>query len=184
MAADYTNGAYFGELDYYALYPDAHYFCIGEQTPEFLDELKPHYPCDDNIGLDEVIYGGITFYYPNRAYPSNSVSFEGRWYPLQPHENFDQKLLKSAGGNLSVYDSGFTDRILTVHLGVMVSEYKRWRLYILLSNICHGALWPLQIEDETGKVYTARCITPIDWDSKVWLKWNITLKFYVESVTC
>lgn len=182
--ADYTDGAYFGDVDYYSEYPDAHYFCIGEQAPTFLEELKPHYPCDISIGLEHIIPGGIMLYYPTKASATDSVALEGRWLPLKPSDKFRQKVMQSAGGEFSIYDSGFTDRIYEMYLGDLVPEATRERLYILLRNICRGMLRPLQVQDETGILYTMRFMDNVDWAFVHWLKWNITLHFYVEDVTC
>ena len=178
--ADYDNGAYFGELDYTTLPIGGVYlFEPGALTP--LTELAPFFPEDTSVGLDESYGEGIIFYYPTKAGTTDTVTFRSQWLPLEPQDTLDQTIQKSGGGKLSVYDSGHSGRVLIIHLDLIPLE-KRQRLYIFLRNIVIGAKKKFEYEDETGVVYTVRCLDKtLKYPMKYWLKHTAIVKLFVES---
>lgn len=178
--ADYSNGAYFEDLDYVSkTIGGVYFFEPGVLTP--LEELAPFFPDDYAIGLDESYGQGIIFYYPTKASPSATVTFKSQWFPLESDDTLNQTIQKSGGGKLSVMDSGHSDRILVIHLKGVPLE-KRQRLYKFLRWLANGALNKFEYEDETGVLYTVRCIDKrIGWKMVVWLKYAINVKLFVES---
>jgi hypothetical protein len=177
--ADYSNGAYFEDLDYVSnTIGGVYFFEPGVLTP--LTEMAPFFPDDTSIGLDESYGEGIIFYYPTKQGVTDTVTFKGQWLPIEPRSTFNQTIQKSGAGKLSVYNSTFQDKILVIHLDLVPLE-KRQRLWIFLHNITVGALKRFEYEDETGVVYTVRCIDKtLKYPMKYWLKHVITVNLYVE----
>jgi len=186
--ADYSDGLVFDPMEESLLLiaspkPAQYFMEAGEVTP--LTELTGFYPCDTSIGLEAPRIGGVHFYYPTQVGATDSVALDGQWYPVKPSAQFRQKILRASSGKRSIYDSGHTDYIYRLYLGNLVPEETRRRLFVLFHNICIGAKKNLQMQDETGKLYTIRLIDKnVGWAMEFWLKWNITLTFLVESVEC
>lgn len=175
--ADYTNGAYFGELDYLTKEIGAIYFFEGV-SPTPLDGLAPFFPEDTSIGLDGA--GDIVFWFPQKDGATDSVAMNSQWMPLRPEVNFNQRIMQSGSGALSVYARPYQNRILNIWLGDLVPIEKRQRLYNFLVNIVQGVYKQFQIEDETGVLYTVRLIDDaLRWDMKYWLKYDISIRCHV-----
>jgi len=178
--ADYDNGAYFEDLDIFSEQIGAHFlFEPGVLTP--LTELQPFFPDDESIGLDESYDTGIIFYYPTKIGATDTVTFRSQYFPLDHPDDMNQAIHKSGGGKLSVYGETYSDRVLMIRLDNVPVE-KRQRLYIFLRNIVKMALRTFQYEDETGTLYTVKCIDKqIGWRMKFWLKYAVEVRLYVIS---
>jgi hypothetical protein len=157
--ADYDNGVYstdtYGGAMRAAKYAEA---VMGDLTP--LTDLQDLFPDDTSIGLDTSYGTGFILYYPQKSGATDTVSFPSQWLPRESTAERNQTILESGGGNLSVYDSGYAKKLITLHID-QASELKRKRLYIFLVNIVKNALKTFQLEDESGTLYTVRCVDGI-----------------------
>ena len=177
--ADYTNGAYSQETYGGAMRPAQYAEPVMGDLTELTDLANP-FPDETSIGLDTSYTTGVILDYPQKAGATDTVSFESQWLPWEPSAVRNQVRMESGGGNLSIYDSGYVQKILTLYLD-QVSMLKRQRLYKFLVNIVKGALHTFQYEDESGTLYTVRWIDEsFTMPMHLWLKHAVSLHFRKE----
>ena len=168
--------------DYYGTY---YTFVVYGQDNFFppSDTIEEFYPEGIDVGVDPwpVPGGGIHLAYPNLTTQTAGITFwKGQWFPVEPFETFNQKMLKTGTGEIAVYDSGYTDRIMRIKLGDLIDQATRKRLYKFLRYIVYGAKYKFEVLDETYKAYVVRYVNGmIEQPMRFWLKYDITLELKI-----
>lgn len=171
---------YLAPLEYYGVGYEVAYLHSGNIGERHHATLDPFFPEGESIGLDSWYLNGCTFIYPTYENATDSVSFKAEWIPLDHDEMMNQVVLKTASGKLAVYDTGFSDRMLHVKLGKLVTQEKRTRLYKFYRNICKGSLKTFQYIDATGTLYTVKFTQKMmNWTLRFWLKYDITIDMFI-----